>query len=152
MRARNRPLGVLFVGVAVLLGLFAGISFAQPFLPPSGLHAATIVASGNQVITDKYHQHLAIPIVKVQLDTGTTFTVESTPLAKLARRNGLPLSVQAQLDGTGFPKRIRYRSTWYGAAPPVWFWLGFGVALAALAALLGRLGLRWARTPRLAGA
>ncbi len=150
MRARSRPTGVLLVVVASLVGLFAAGSLVQPLLPPGGLHSATIIARGNQVITDKYGGQASIPIVKLQLDTGQTFTVESTPLARLAGRAGVPLNVQAQVDSSGFPKWVRYHGTWYGAAPPTWFWLLFGAMLAGVAGLLGRVGVRWARRPRLA--
>ncbi|MGI8573569.1 MAG: hypothetical protein ACR2L9_13215 [Solirubrobacteraceae bacterium] len=143
-------MGVLLTVIASLLGLFAAVSLAQPLLPPGGIHSATIIGRGNQVITNKYGQLASIPVIKLQLDSGQTFTVESTPLARLARRVGVPLNVQAQVDSSGFPKRIRYHGMWYGAAPPVWFWLLFGGVLAAVAGVLGRSGLRWARNPRLA--
>ena len=29
----------------------------------------------------------------------------------------------------GAPKRIEYQGRWYGAAPPTWFWISFGLAL-----------------------
>ena len=149
MRARSRPTGVLLVVVAALVGLFAAGSLLQPLLPPGGLHSATIIARGNQVITDKYGGQASIPIVKLQLDNGQTFTVESTPLARLAGRVGVPLNVQAQVDSSGFPKRVRYHGAWYGAAPPTWFWLLFGAVLAGAAGLLGRVGVRWGATPAL---
>ena len=143
-------MGVLLIVIASLLGLFAAVSLAQPLLPPGGMHSATIIGRGDQVITNKYDQKASIPVIKLQLDSGQTFTVESTPLARLAQRVGVPLNVQAQVDGTGYPKLVRYHGTWYGAAPPVWFWLLFGAVLAGVAALLGRVGVRWARRPRFA--
>jgi hypothetical protein len=143
----RKLIGVLFGIVALVLAIFGVVAVLQPFLPPSGLHSGTIFDRGHQVVTVRYHD-ARIPIVKVRLDDGGVHTVESTPLFELAKRVGHPFKVDVEEDSNGGPKRIRFDGRWYGAGPPVWFWLGFGALVLVGAGFATRASVRRLRGPR----
>jgi hypothetical protein len=136
---------------AVILLVIGGVSIAQPFLTPGATQAGTIFSSGYQVLHFRTSGHGSytdskIPIVKVRLDDDSVYTVESTPLFNLFQAATGNLQVQVQQDQNGYPKRIEYHGRWYGAAPPIWFWLGFGILLLVGASYLGRRTVRGTRT------
>jgi hypothetical protein len=138
---RRRLTGWLCLLGALVVLILAASFLAQPFLSARrDLHAGTIYADGYQTFRTTFRT-AKIPIVKVRLDDGSTHTVESTPLFKLFRASHSALSVDVQLDPNGAPKRIRYHGKWYGAGPPVWFWIGLGLAFLAAGGLLARGGI-----------
>jgi hypothetical protein len=155
--ARWRITGGLFLFAALVATIIAAAVFSEAFTAADrNLHRGTIYQSGYQVVTVRFSggpTTTKIPYVKVRLDDGSTHTVESRPLFNLYTASRAPeLNVDVQLDANGSPKRIRYHGTWYGAGPPVWFWIGFGVVLLVAAWLLGRAGVRRLRHPRAAPA
>jgi hypothetical protein len=160
LAARHRPrrlrtvIGALAAVIMLSLG---GVSVAQPFLSPRETQGGTVFWSGYQILHHRTSQNgpfvdTKIPIVKVRLDDGTVHTVESTPLFNLFGAAPRDLNVRVQQDQNGVPKRIEYHGRWYGAGPPIWFWLGFGLLLLAGSGFLGRGTARRMRTARLPAA
>ena len=140
--ARRRLAGVLMLAGALVgliltaagfVGLFGGTGSTVPGVIHSGGHQILQLHTGGGYTTTQ------VAYVDVRLDDGTTHQVESEPLYQLWKAAPGDLSVDVQLDSNGIPKRIRYHGHWYGAGPPIWFWIGFTLVagLATVGLLVG---------------
>jgi hypothetical protein len=150
-KGKSRVVGSLMLFGALIAAMFviAGVSEVVS-APQKDLHSGVIDSGGHQVVTTRVgsgpFQETRVPFVEVKLDNGTRHRVESTPLYNLWKAAPGDLRVDVQLDANGSPKRIRYHGKWYGAGPPIWFWIGFSIVFLAAGALLFRAGfkrMRW---------
>jgi hypothetical protein len=141
--------GLLTLLAGLVLLLFGGVAISEVLLSPrSGLRHGTVYERGYQTVRVRGHEdgppvEAKVKAVKVRLDDGRTHTIESNELFDLVASQGdRDLAVDVQVDRYDTPKRVRYRGQWYGAGPPIWFWLGFAALLWAIAGLLVPYGIR----------